>query len=174
MLLESFRRQLEAYEKSGGWVVKWDEFQSRIASAGNSPPEVIIDALLGTHVAFEELRTSDQAIAFEMMRWAGRTTIPVVSVDVPSGLDGSSGEVTQVDGEGLVLQSQKVVCLGAPKTGLLQALVTGEGGSGKWQLTVADIGIPKAAWKKLGKRRRHGLDFGKEWVAALKFVDGNA
>jgi enhancer of mRNA-decapping protein 3 len=174
MLLESLRRQLEAYEKSGGWVVKWDEFQSRIASTSNSPPEVIIDALLGTHVAFEELRTSDQAIAFEMMRWADRSTIPVVSVDVPSGVDGSNGELARVDGQGLVLQSQQVVCLGAPKTGLLQALVTGEGGSGKWQLTVADIGIPKAAWKKLGSRRRHGVDFGKEWVAALKFVDGNA
>jgi enhancer of mRNA-decapping protein 3 len=174
MLLESLRRQLDAYEKSGGWVVKWDEFQARITSASNSPPEVIIDALLGTHVAFDELRTSDQAIAFEMMRWSGRTSIPVLSVDVPSGLDGSTGQLTRVDGEPLVLQSQQVVCLGAPKTGLLQALVIGDGGSGKWQLTVADIGIPKGAWKKLGSRRRHGVEFGKEWVAALKFVEGVA
>jgi enhancer of mRNA-decapping protein 3 len=174
MLLESLRRQLEAYEKSGGWVVKWDEFQSKMTSASNSPPEVIIDALLGTHVAFDELRTSDQAIAFEMMRWTGRTTIPVLSIDIPSGLDGSTGEVTHVDGEPLVIQSQQVVCLGAPKTGVLQALVTGEGGSGEWQLKVADIGIPKGAWKKLGSRRRYGVDFGKEWVTALKFVEGVA
>jgi enhancer of mRNA-decapping protein 3 len=174
MLLESLRRQLEAYEKSGGWVVKWDEFQSKMTSASNSPPDVIIDALLGTHVAFDELRTSDQAIAFEMMRWSGRTTIPVLSVDIPSGLDGSTGEVTHVDGEPLAVQSQQVVCLGAPKTGVLQALVAGEGGSGKWQLTVADIGIPKGAWKKLGSRRRHGVAFGTEWVSALKFVEGVA
>lgn len=174
MLLENLRRQLEAYEKSGGWVVKWDEFQSKMASASNSPPEVIIDALLGTHVAFDELRTSDQAIAFEMMRWTGRTTTPVLSIDIPSGLDGSTGEVTHVDGEPLVIQSQQVVCLGAPKTGVLQALVTGEGGSGDWQLKMADIGIPKGAWKKLGSRRRYGVDFGKEWVTALKFVEGVA
>jgi enhancer of mRNA-decapping protein 3 len=172
MLLESLRRQLEAYKKNGGWVVKWDEFQTKITSAGSSPPELVIDALLGTHVAFDELRTSDQAIAFEMMRWAERTTITVLSVDVPSGLDGSTGEVTQVDGEPLTVRSHNVVCLGAPKTGLLQALVTGDSASAKWQLSLADIGIPKAAWKKFGSRRRHGVDFGKDWVTALKFVDG--
>jgi enhancer of mRNA-decapping protein 3 len=174
MLLESLRRQLDAYTKSGGWVVKWDEFQTRIASTNNSPPEVIVDALLGTHVAFDELRTSDQAIAFEMMRWTERSGIAVLAVDVPSGVDGSTGEVTHVDGEALVLESQQIVCLGAPKIGLLQALVSGEGGSGKWQLTTADIGIPKAAWKKFGSRRRHGVDFSKEWVISLKFVDGVA
>jgi enhancer of mRNA-decapping protein 3 len=155
-------------------VVKWDEFQTRIASTNNSPPEVIVDALLGTHVAFDELRTSDQAIAFEMMRWTERSGIAVLAVDVPSGVDGSTGEVTHVDGEALVLESQQIVCLGAPKIGLLQALVSGEGGSGKWQLTTADIGIPKAAWKKFGSRRRHGVDFSKEWVISLKFVDGVA
>jgi enhancer of mRNA-decapping protein 3 len=174
MLLESLRRQLEAYKKNGGWVVKWDEFQTKITSAGNSLPELIIDALLGTHVAFDELRTSDQGIAFEMMRWTERTSIAVLSVDVPSGIDGSTGEVTHVDGEPLVLRSQNVVCLGAPKIGLLQALIIGDSGSGKWQLTLADIGIPKAAWKKFGSRRRHGVDFGKDWVTALKFVDGVA
>ena len=174
MLLESLRRQLDAYEKSGGWVVKWDEFQSKMAAASSAPPEVIIDALLGTHVAFDELRTSDQAIAFEMMRWSGRCGVPILSIDIPSGLDGTTGEVTLVDGDPLVLQSQQVVCLGAPKTGVLRALVTGNAGSGKWQLTLADIGIPKGAWKKLGSRRPHGVDFGKEWVAALKFVDGVA
>jgi enhancer of mRNA-decapping protein 3 len=174
MLLESLRRQLEAYKKNGGWVVKWDEFQTKITSTGNSPPELIIDALLGTHVAFDELRTNDQAIAFEMMRWTERTSITVLSVDVPSGLDGSTGEATHVDGEPLVLRSQNIVCLGAPKIGLLQALITGDSGSGKWQLTLADIGIPKAAWKKFGSRRRHGVDFGKDWVTGLKFVDGAA
>jgi len=174
MLLESLRRQLEAYKKSGGWVVKWDEFQTKITSTGNSPPELIIDALLGTHVAFDELRTSDQAIAFEMIRWTERTSITVLSVDVPSGLDGSTGEVTHVDGEPLVLRSQNIICLGATKIGLLQALITGDSGSGKWQLMLADIGIPKAAWKKFGSRRRHGVDFSKDWVTALKFVDSAA
>ena len=174
MLLETLRRQLETYNRSGGWTIKWDEFQTRITSCSNSPPELVVDALLGTHVAFDELRTHDQAITFEMIRWAGRCSIPVLSVDVPSGLDGSTGDVTLVDGEALVLQSQHIVCLGAPKVGLLQALVIGEGGTGKWQLRLADIGIPKAAWKRLGLRTRHGVDFGKDWVSALTFVDGAA
>ena len=174
MLLDSVRRQLETYTRSGGWTRKWDEFQTSLATSSKSPPELVIDALLGTHVAFAELRTSDQAIAFEMMRWTGRSGIPVLSVDVPSGLDGSTGEVTQVDGEALVLESQDIVCLGAPKSGLLQALVMGEGGSGKWRLRLADIGIPRGAWTKVGSKRKYVVDFGQGWITPLTFVDGVA
>ncbi len=172
ILLESLRRQLDVYKKCGGWVTKWDEFQSKFPAASESPPELVVDALLGTHVAFDELRTSDQAIAFEMMRWTDRAGIPILSIEVPSGLDGSSGEITQVDNAPLFLQSQYVVCMGAPRTGLLHALVNSEGF--QWQLVVADIGICKAAWRKFGSRTRPGVDFGKEWVLPLKFVDGIA
>lgn len=172
LLLESVRKQLDVYKKGGGWVTKWDEFQTKFSASGESPAELVVDALLGTHVAFEDLRMSDQAIAFEMTRWANRSALPILSVDIPSGMDGSNGEVTHVDDAPLMLQSRYVACLGAPKTGLLQALAVGEGSD--WQLMVIDIGISKTAWRKFGSRRRHGIDFGMNWVVPLKYVDGVA
>lgn len=63
--------------------------------------------------------------------------------------------------------SDFVVCLGAPKTGVMQALQSGEGNS--WQITVADIGISHVVWRKYGTRRRHGVDFGNRWVVNLKY-----
>ena len=170
MLLESLRRQLDIYKRNGGWVVKWDELQTKLSAASALPPDLIIEALLGMHVAFDELRTDDQAIAFEMMRWAGRSSIPILSVDVPSGLDASSGEVTHVDSVPLILPSTYVVCLGAPKTGVLHALAADEAGSHHWQLIAVDIGISRIAWRKYGSRRRHGVDFGSSWIVPLKFV----
>lgn len=175
MLLESLKRQLDIYRKSGGWTVRWDEFQSSLSSSdASSCPGLIVDALLGMHVTFSELRTDDQAIAFEMIRWANRSTRPILAVDVPSGLHASSGEITVVDSAPLIMHAAFVVCLAAPKTGLLAALGTGEGRSHDWRLSVVDIGISNVAWKKYGTRRRHGVDFGNEWVVDLKFVGAGA
>ena len=171
MLLESLRRQLDIYRKSGGWIVRWDEFQSKLSS-GTSPHDLIVDALLGMHVTFSELRTDDQAIAFEMIRWANRSAVPILSVDIPSGMNASNGEVTLVDSSSLIVHATFIACLGAPKSGLVAALGTGEGRSHDWKLSVVDIGISNVAWKKYGTRRRHGVDFGREWVVNLKFVAG--
>lgn len=67
----------------------------------------------------------------------------------------------------LCVNSKLVVCLGAPKTGVMSALLAGEGISPN--LAVADIGIPQIVWRKYGTRRRHGIDFGNRWVVPLRF-----
>lgn len=77
------------------------------------------------------------------------------------------GEVTTVEGGRLCVNSKSVVCLGAPKTGVVTALLSGEGLS--WNLSVADIGIPQIVWRKYGSRRRHGIDFGNRWVVPLRY-----
>ena len=171
MLLESLKRQVDIYRKSGGWTVRWDEFQSKL-STSDAVPDLIVDALLGMHVTFPELRTDDQAIAFETIRWANRSTIPILSIDVPSGLHASSGEVTLIDSAPLIIHATFVACLGAPKSGLLAALGTGEGRSQDWSLSVVDMGISNVAWKRYGTRRRHGVAFGREWVVDLKYAGG--
>ncbi len=77
------------------------------------------------------------------------------------------GEVTMVEDGRVCVNSTSVVCLGAPKTGVVNALLAGEGLS--WKLSVADIGIPQIVWRKYGTRRRHGIDFGNRWVVPLRF-----
>jgi enhancer of mRNA-decapping protein 3 len=44
------------------------------------------------HLAFDDLRTDDQAVAFEMISWVNRSNVDVLSVDIPSGMSASNGK----------------------------------------------------------------------------------
>ncbi|KAB8200153.1 peptidyl-prolyl cis-trans isomerase [Aspergillus parasiticus] len=160
-LLESCRKQIDVFKKIGGRVHRWEDLSTRLSTSEFSP-DLVLDALFGIHIAFDDLRTDDQAVAFEMIAWANRSNLEVLSVDVPSGFSASSGEVTVMEGGRVCVSSKSVVCLGAPKTGIINALLAGEGLT--WSLSVADIGIPQIVWRKYGTRRRHGIDFGNRWV----------
>lgn len=77
-----------------------------------------------------------------------------------------------MEGGRVCVSSKSVVCLGAPKTGIINALLAGEGLT--WSLSVADIGIPQIVWRKYGTRRRHGIDFGNRWVVPLRYQPSSA
>ena len=173
LLSEVLRKQLSIYRKGQGYVDRWDEFQTKVSSSGgNSPqPDVVIDAILGVHVAFDELRTDDQATAFEMIRWASRTP-NVISIDVPSGLSATTGLITEAEGQLLLMNASSVVALGSPKTGLLQAMTIDGAESQGWNVLVADMGISNSVWARHGTRRRGGVEFGGEWVVQVRFVVG--
>jgi enhancer of mRNA-decapping protein 3 len=173
-VLESVKRQIGIYKKGGGWVERWDEYQAKLGQ-GAPRPDVVVDALLGVHVGFDELRTDDQAVVFEMVGWAGRGTAAVMSVDVPSGVSASSGVITEVDGQAVCMRTKRVVALGAPKVGLLLAMVIGVDSAddgAAWEVVVADVGISTAAWQRHGSRRRQGVEFSGEWVVPVRFVAG--
>ncbi|KAL4901642.1 hypothetical protein BDW74DRAFT_170090 [Aspergillus multicolor] len=165
-LLESCRKQVDIFKKIGGRFLRWEELSPRL-STSEFAPDLVLDALLGIHLPFNDLRTDDQATALDMISWVNRSGLDTLSVDVPSGLSATTGEVTIVESGQLRVNSKSIVSLGAPKTGLVNALLAGEGAS--WNLTVADIGIPQIAWRKFGTRRRHGIDFGNRWVVSLRY-----
>ncbi|KAJ5946785.1 NAD(P)H-hydrate epimerase [Penicillium verhagenii] len=165
-LLENCRKQLDIFRKIGGRVSKWEDLSTRLSTSDLSP-DLVIDALFGMHLAFDDLRTDDQGVAFEIISWVNRSNLEVLSVDIPSGMSASNGDITMVDGGQLCVNGSSVVCLGAPKTGVLNALLSGDGHS--WNLSVADIGIPQIVWRKYGTRRRHGIDFGNRWVVTLRY-----
>lgn len=85
-----FRKQVDIFRKAGGRVSRWGELKTRVSTADNTPG-LVVDALFGVHIAFEDLRSDDQATAFEMISWANRSGAEVLSVDIPSGLSASSG-----------------------------------------------------------------------------------
>ncbi|KAK6348891.1 enhancer of mRNA decapping [Orbilia blumenaviensis] len=166
-LLDHLRRQIQIFRNAGGRLAHWNELSYKLQSL-DSPPELIIDGLLGMHVGFEDLRLPDQASLFELVKFANASKAQIMSIDVPSGIDGSTGEVTTLDdSERFYIEAKFVVCMGAPKTGVRAALQTV--GSG-WNLHVVDIGIPNTAWRKYGSRRRHGVEFGAEWVSAIEYI----
>ena len=169
-LLESVQRQLKIYRSCGGQAIKQDGLMRTLRKL-QTPTDLIVDALLGMHLSFDDLRTNDQAAYFQLVCWANGSEAGTLAIDVPSGIDPSSGIATTHDGSELVLNANFVLSLCAPKTGLLIAM-----GSFKTRadpsIFVADIGIANAAWKKFGARRKGGVDFGGEWVAAVKWEEG--
>lgn len=185
-LLEGMRQQVRIYRNLGGRIYNKTEFfeHLRKSAAGTSPTTVslIIDALLGLTISFEELRTGDQASVYELMEWANRNEAFVLAVDVPTGIDPTSGRVNIIDGSRLFVKPRYVVAMGAPKRGLLEAIspenehgamadMAGPEGivdDEEWKLYIADIGLGPGVWKKGGTRMRRGVDFGDMWVVEMR------
>ena len=131
-----------------------------IASDSTQIPEpktpIVVDALLGIGV-----RGKLRQPTLETVKILNRSRCFKVSVDIPTGLDASTGEVL-----GEAVQANLTVTFHKPKTGLIKTKnFTGE-------LYVADIGIPKEAelytgpgdirkvWKSRPKEAHKG-DFGR-------------
>jgi NAD(P)H-hydrate epimerase len=100
-----------------------------------TPGELVIDAMLGIG-ARPPLRGAVATSA----EWLRRHDVPVVSLDLPSGVDADAGL------KGSCVGADVTVTLGAPKVGLLQPIVQPYVGD----LYLADIGIPPQLWSKVG------------------------
>ena len=119
-------------------------------------PDLIIDSLIGYG-----LRARPHGTVEELVIWSNRSRIPVLTLDVPSGIDATSG-----DAPGESIRPTWTMALALPKSGL-HAQNTG-------QLFLADIGIPIAALRRVtpdytppfGKRSWIGLKVGRTAIPA--------
>lgn len=89
--------------------------------------DLIVDALFGTG-----FHGSLSGAAAEWVRAVGISGRPVISIDVPSGVDGSSGEVS-----GPAIRADLTVAIEALKTGL----IAGDGPTYAGRIEIAPIGI---------------------------------
>ena len=98
--------------------------------------DVVIDALIGY-----SLHGDPAGSAADLIRWANGAGSPICSLDVPSGLDSTTGRVSQP-----CVRADATLTLALPKTGLAGAAdVVGE-------LYLADISIPPRLYEELGMR----------------------
>ena len=96
--------------------------------------ELLLDGLLGYSAS-----GAPRDDVAELIRAANRSRIPILAIDLPSGLDPDTGEPL-----GVAIRAACTVTLALPKTGLLAptaAPLVGE-------LVLADIGIPAAAHER--------------------------
>jgi enhancer of mRNA-decapping protein 3 len=182
-LLEDLKRQIQLYRNFGGRILSKNdffEFLRRGAGAGSGLSiSLIIDALLGLTMSFEELRVGDQASVYELMEWANRNEAFVLAIDIPSGIDPSNGNVAVIDGSHLFVKPRYVVAIGAPKKGLLEAVTPPSDDDtalpariiheDEWRLFIADLGLGSAIWKKAGTKIRKGIEFDGKWVLEMKY-----
>ncbi|RWA05379.1 hypothetical protein EKO27_g9725 [Xylaria grammica] len=176
-LLDEIRKQIRLFRNFGGTIYTKSVLFEQLAQSANSlnastqvSISLIIDALLGLTISFEELRKSDQATTYELMEWANRNEAFVLAIDIPSGIEPSTGRVNVIDGAKLYVQPRYVVALGAPKSGLVKALERHDIGdiTTEWKIYLADIGLGAVVWRKAAKIRR-GPDFDEHWVLQLRY-----
>src|SRR5438552_8501477 len=107
-----------------------DILQAQGRELADERPDVIIDALLGTGLKGAPREETSRLI--EQINGAG---VPVLAVDVPSGVNASSGEVA-----GAAVRADVTVTMHGPKVGL--AVAPGRFHAG--EVVVADIGLEHA------------------------------
>ena len=93
--------------------------------------DLVVDALLGTGFS-GEVREKEARLIEKM----NESTAPVLAVDVPSGVDGATGEV-----QGTAVRADVTVCAHAAKVGC----VVSPGREHAGEVVAVDIGIPPEA-----------------------------
>ncbi|CAF9931082.1 MAG: hypothetical protein GOMPHAMPRED_005817 [Gomphillus americanus] len=165
---DTIKNQASSFSKAGGRLIKPMELTAEF-NTGHKPT-LLIDALTGMHTSFDDLRREDQQWCFELAIWTKRLSTPVLSVDVPSGVDPSTGTMSTADGHTLAFRPDVILALGAPKPYLLPYL---EETKPPPKAYIADIALGKNAWKRIGGKRRQGVDFGSKWLVELKLERGD-
>jgi len=125
-LSEAAARQLKRFDDAGG--VRIDAGDLTVFK-----PFLILDALIGYG-----LNGPPYGLALDLIEWANTSTAPVLSLDVPSGLDADTGMP-----HGACIRAKQTLTLALPKCGLTVAEYVGE-------LWLADIGIGDDVYQKLG------------------------
>lgn len=93
-------------EKMGIPVTRWENFD------GNQSKDLIVDALLGTG-----LRGMVSGMEKEAILWMHQSGATIVSIDIPSGIDGDTGAV-----HGTAVKADYTITFGCPKLGLYSPL----------------------------------------------------
>jgi NAD(P)H-hydrate epimerase len=119
-VLEGWGIRTAVFELDGG--IARPEFSRSLASA-----DLVVDAMYGTGLR-DALRDDAAWIAEQLTHWPGE----IVAVDIPSGVNGLTGEVP-----GWAVRARRTVTFAARKPGL----VFEPGRSYAGEIVVADIGI---------------------------------
>lgn len=117
--------QLSIYDGTGGRLAE-------PADLGSLEAALVVDAIIGY-----SLSGSPRGTPAEMIDWAASQDAPVVAIDVPSGIDSTTGQAS-----GTHIEAEVCLTLALPKTGL-DVPAVGE-------LWLADIGIPVAVYSRMG------------------------
>jgi NAD(P)H-hydrate epimerase len=98
--------------------------------------ELILDAIIGY-----SLSGIPRGVAADLIRWANRQNVPILSLDTPSGLDLTSGMALDP-----TIRATATMTLALPKQGLLNPQAKPYVG----ELYLADISVPPELYAKMG------------------------
>jgi NAD(P)H-hydrate epimerase len=91
-------------------------------------PQLIVDGLIGYR-----LKGAPQGTVADLIRWANAQAAPILALDIPSGVDGTTGTVLDP-----AIKATATMTLALPKAGLFAP----EAQTWVGELYLADIGVP--------------------------------
>lgn len=118
---------------AGGSVTLWPQNERDLPS--HERYTLVVDALLGTG-----LTRAVSGVFAEAIHWMNAAKVPVVAVDVPSGLDSDSGQV-----RGCAVQATHTVTY----IGMKQGLLTGQARDYTGTLHVDSLGVDNEVYQRL-------------------------
>ncbi|KAG9321993.1 hypothetical protein KVV02_008156 [Mortierella alpina] len=125
-----------------------------------SPVDLIMDGMLGYQYTVRDIVDAyERETVCDLMDWANDNKAPVLSLDMPSGVHGTTG---QGDRTKFCVRPKWTLCLGAPKSGCRSRSTTGE-------LFLTDLGIPRGCWKKAGVKG-WGMPWGADFLVGLEYI----
>ena len=108
----------------------------QLMAAPKSPiPDLVIDGVIGY-----SLRGAPHGGAEVLIRWSESAEAPILALDVPSGMDATSGDVHEP-----TVRAAATLTLALPKTGL----VSGPSREHVGELYLADIGVPRRLYSEI-------------------------
>lgn len=118
--------------------------------------ELALDALIGY-----SLRGAPREPIASLIRAANASGTPILALDIPSGMNGDSGEAYEP-----TIRATATLTLALPKVGLLRPAAR------EWvgELYLADISVPEAVYQRLGLRV--GPIFAQSDVVRVPWDDG--
>lgn len=160
--------QCQLFEKWGGKVIssQFTDLLDILHNKLDTPVELIIDSLQGLEGQLSDLFYTPKSMATltQVVKWVNEPmqSSKVLSIDIPSGLDGGSGTVSQPN---LVINSRYIVSLGLPLSALVHAY-NNRSLSDDIIHYVVDIGVPNAVYNS----KPHLRKFDKFWFCGELYM----
>ena len=134
------QKQLNIFESAGGVLIE---------NFDNIKADIIVDAIIGY-----SLSNATRGNSLQFILWANSQTAKKISLDVPSGVNSTTGEVY-----GEYFHTESTLTLALPKTGLTETKCG--------QLLLGDIGIPKIVYDKISIK--YQSPFKNKFVVELNY-----
>lgn len=119
--------------------------------------DLLIDGIIG--YSLEGAPRAGAAELVAMIAQAAKNRIPVLSLDIPSGVDADSGRVYSP-----AIRAAATMTLALPKRGMLEQAA----GEAVGELYVADIGVPREVYSMLEPPMVVGEIFAREQIVRIR------
>lgn len=133
---ENADTQFNVLENMGAGIIEFSNEQINPIQEKINSSDLIIDALLGYN-----LKGNPKEPIATLINLSNEARIPILAVDIPSGLDGNTGRPHFP-----TIKASTTITLALPKVGL----VTEKAKEYVGELYVADLSVPKNVYDKLG------------------------